>query len=50
MIPIFLPEALCDDPRLTNFTLIDFRQSGSGDLFTNDVIQRLKFAITGKRF
>jgi len=52
VIPILLPGAQTQDPRLINFTLLDFRLSTNvdGDLFTADVIQRLKLAISGKRF
>lgn len=50
VIPIFLPEAQCDYQRLINFTFIDYRRNGHGDLFGADVIERLKLAITGKRF
>jgi hypothetical protein len=49
VIPIFLPES---QPQVVfnDFTFLDFRLNGDGDLFTPDVIQRLKLAITGKNF
>lgn len=49
LIPLILPGAEIQDDRLTQFTFADLRKHSPSSPFENYIVQRLKFAITGRR-